>query len=80
MTLPTHIDATDLLKDAVEKARIAFVPGAAFYPDRTGQNTLRLSFSLNEPEKIAEGIRRLAQLIDSYSESLPRPELRQAHA
>jgi DNA-binding transcriptional MocR family regulator len=67
VTLPHHIDAAALLKDAIEQARIAFVPGSAFYPDRSGCNTLRLSFSLNEPTVIAEGIRRLAELVVGWA-------------
>jgi DNA-binding transcriptional MocR family regulator len=64
VTLPDAIDAAEMLKDAIEVARIAFVPGEAFHPDRSGRNTLRLSFSLNEPAVIDEGIARLAGLVE----------------
>ena len=67
MTLPESMDAAVLLKDAIEQARVAFVPGSAFYPDRSGQNTLRLSFSLNEPSIVIEGVRRLAEIIKKAS-------------
>jgi DNA-binding transcriptional MocR family regulator len=63
VTLPEHMDAAELLQDAIKQARVAFVPGSAFFPDRSGRNTLRLSYSLNEPAVTAEGIRRLAGLI-----------------
>ncbi|MDE2030132.1 MAG: PLP-dependent aminotransferase family protein [Alphaproteobacteria bacterium] len=63
LTLPSGIDAAVLLQRAIESAHVAFVPGAAFYPDRAGRNTLRMSFALNEPDRAAEGVRRLAGLI-----------------
>lgn len=62
VTLPEGIDSEELLVKALE-AGIAFVPGAAFFPDRRQRNTLRLSFSLGEIATIEEGIRRLARLI-----------------
>jgi DNA-binding transcriptional MocR family regulator len=65
VTLPDHMDAAALLQRAVTEASIAFVPGGAFFPDRSGRSTLRLSFSLNEPAKIREGIGRLADLLRS---------------
>ena len=63
MTLPSGLDAAVLLKRAIAEAQVAFVPGAAFYPDRGNTNTLRLSFSLNEPAATEEGVGRLAQVI-----------------
>ena len=62
VTLPEGVDGEKLLDRAVQEARVAFVPGAAFYPDRSGRNTARLSFSLNEPKVIEEGIKRLDEL------------------
>ncbi|MGS4885239.1 aminotransferase-like domain-containing protein [Roseibium sp. MB-4] len=61
--LPEGTDAAGLLKQAVETAKIAFVPGKAFFADGSGSNTLRLSFSATTPEKINEGISRLGALI-----------------
>ena len=63
LTLPEHIDAGTLLARAVEEARVAFVPGKAFFADGTGRNTLRLSFSLPDAATIETGIARLAHLI-----------------
>lgn len=63
LTLPERFDGAELLKLSIERARVAFVPGYAFFPDRTGRNTIRLNFSLSDPATIAEGIRRLALLI-----------------
>lgn len=63
LSLPEHMDAAMLLERAIETANVAFVPGAAFYPDRSVRNALRLSFSLNPPTEIELGISRLAQVI-----------------
>ena len=63
LTLPEHIDGADLLQRAVREARVAFVPGGAFFHDGTGRNTARLSYSLPEPATTREGIRRLAAII-----------------
>jgi DNA-binding transcriptional MocR family regulator len=63
VTLPESIDAAKLLERAIKEARVAFVPGRAFHFDGTGANTLRLSFSLADEAKIAEGIGRLAEVV-----------------
>jgi hypothetical protein len=62
LTLPEGIDGRRLLEHAIA-ADIAFVPGAAFFAEGGGENTLRLSFSLNAPAKIDEGIARLGRLL-----------------
>lgn len=62
LTLPTAFDATALLSRALEHD-VAFVPGAAFFPDGSGRNTLRLNFSKPDEEMIEDGIRRLAGLV-----------------
>lgn len=63
MTLPAGLDAAELLESSIQTVRVAFVPGRAFHPDGTGANTLRLSFSCNDHQKIEEGISRLGCLI-----------------
>ncbi|TJW23378.1 MAG: PLP-dependent aminotransferase family protein, partial [Mesorhizobium sp.] len=63
VTLPEGADATALLARAVKDARVAFVPGSAFYADGTGRNTLRLSFTLADRRAVSEGIPRLAKLL-----------------
>jgi len=63
MTLHEGLDAAELLEKSIETVRVAFVPGRAFHPDGTGANTLRLSFSCNDFQKIEEGISRLGRLI-----------------
>ncbi|MBO6890685.1 MAG: PLP-dependent aminotransferase family protein [Roseibium sp.] len=61
--LPDGIDAADLLEKSVEAAKVAFVPGRAFHADGTGANTMRLSFSCADHEKIEKGVSRLGRLI-----------------
>ncbi|MCC7163735.1 MAG: PLP-dependent aminotransferase family protein [Anaerolineae bacterium] len=62
VTLPEEIDSAELLKDALEH-NVAFVPGASFYANGGGANTMRLNFSNTNPEKIEQGIRRLGEVI-----------------
>ncbi|WP_158813140.1 PLP-dependent aminotransferase family protein [Methylocapsa sp. S129] len=62
-TLPEGIDGALLLKRAVAEAKVAFVPGGAFFHDGGGDNTIRLSYSLPTATEIGEGIRRLASLL-----------------
>ena len=63
VTLDPAIDAAALLARAISEARVAFVPGGAFYADGSGRNTLRLSFSCASDDQIDEGIRRIAALL-----------------
>jgi len=63
LRLPDGMDGASLLDRAVKDAGIAFVPGAAFFHDDRGRNTLRLSYSLATEAEIAEGIARLAKLL-----------------
>jgi DNA-binding transcriptional MocR family regulator len=63
VTLPEGIDAAQLLERAIKEARVAFVPGRAFHFDGSSANTLRLSFSLADEAKIADGIGRLAEVV-----------------
>lgn len=59
VTLPDGMDAMDLFHTAIEN-KVAFVPGASFYPDESeGARHLRLNFSNSTPDRIREGIRRL---------------------
>jgi 2-aminoadipate transaminase len=62
VTLPEGSDATELLKPAMER-NVVFVPGASFYPNGGGRNTMRLNYSHDKPERIREGIGRLARVL-----------------
>jgi 2-aminoadipate transaminase len=63
LTLPEGIDSTDLLKEALGRERVAFVPGASFFPRGGGERTCRLNFSYMGPELIEEGIGRLGKVV-----------------
>lgn len=59
LELPDGLNATALLERAVA-LKVAFVPGAPFHPSGGGANTMRLNFSHPSPERIVEGVGRLA--------------------
>jgi DNA-binding transcriptional MocR family regulator len=61
--LPDHLDARAMLAKAIT-ARVAYVPGGAFYADGQGASSLRLSYCFPPPDRIREGVRRLAGVID----------------
>jgi 2-aminoadipate transaminase len=57
--LPAGFDGDALLQRAIEE-KVIFVAGSAFYVDGAGQRRIRLSFSHPTPDKLKEGVRRLA--------------------
>lgn len=61
VTGPDSLDALKLLERAVAQ-KVAFVPGRDFFPAEGGRNHFRLNFSNSTPERIREGVRRLARL------------------
>lgn len=63
--LPEGINARDVLVKSLEH-RVAFVPGGAFYPNGSMENTMRLNFSTMPEERIVEGIKRLAQVLTQF--------------
>jgi DNA-binding transcriptional MocR family regulator len=65
LDLPQRLDGAKLLDRAIKEERVAFVPGAAFFATGVRRNSLRLSFSLNPPEVVEEGIARLGRLLKS---------------
>ena len=64
LTMPEGFDAVKFYDRALD-AGVAYVAGEFFHPDRSGKNTMRLNFSFMSPERIAEGIRLLADLLDA---------------
>lgn len=68
VTLPEYVDTGSMLAEALE-AGVTYVPGDSFYPEgRSGKNCMRINFSYESPECIAEAIRRLAEVIESKLE------------
>ncbi|HEY3281646.1 MAG TPA: PLP-dependent aminotransferase family protein [Armatimonadota bacterium] len=62
VTLPEGANSTELLPRAIEQ-RVAYVPGSPFFALPGGENCMRLNFSNTSPERIEEGIERLAQVL-----------------
>jgi len=48
---------------------VIFVVGSAFFVDGSGPEYLRLSFSAPSPDRIEDGVRRLAEAIDDATEA-----------
>jgi 2-aminoadipate transaminase len=69
VTLPDGLDAKAMLPRAVTE-RVAYVPGTAFFADDQGTSSLRLSYCYPTPERIREGVRRLATVVDAELELL----------
>ena len=73
-TTSSAVDTTDLLERSVSEARVAFVPGHAFFADGGGRDALRLSFTLADQRAVEEGIPRLANLIAEATRYLSKKE------
>jgi len=67
LNLPAGIDGKAMLARAVT-ARVAYVPGTAFFADGFGSGAIRLSFCYPSPERIREGVRRLAGVLEAEVE------------
>lgn len=82
LTLPEGFDSRAMLPRAVT-ALVAYVPGTGFYVDGRGARELRLSFCYPTPERIKEGVRRFAsvveqelQLIETFgADGVPQTEM-----
>ena len=48
--------------------KVAYVPGIGFYADGSGRQNMRLCFSSASPDRIREGIRRLASVVEEETE------------
>lgn len=59
VTLPAHVDTAALFPAALEN-QVAYIPGVHFSAERAYGNALRLNYSNATPERIDEGVRRLA--------------------
>jgi 2-aminoadipate transaminase len=64
LTLPEGLDSQAMLPRAVTE-RVAYVPGTAFYADGFGTQEMRLSYCFPTPERIREGVRRLAGVVEA---------------
>jgi len=67
VTLPDGLDSKLMQPRAVHE-RVAYVPGTGFYADGAGRSQLRLSYCFPPPERIREGVRRLAGVVEAELE------------
>ena len=65
LTMPEDFDAVKFYDTALD-AGVAYVAGEFFHPDGSGKNTMRLNFSFMSHERIAEGVKLLASLLNDY--------------
>ena len=65
--MPPFLDLKTVLAEAVERG-VTYVPGDAFYPDGRGRNCMRLGFCYASPERIREGLARLADVLEDRLE------------
>ena len=63
LTMPEGFDAVAFYDKALS-AGVAYVAGEFFHPDRSGKNTMRMNFSFMTPQKITEGVKLLAELLE----------------
>lgn len=64
LTVPEGVDTKAMLPRAVT-ARVAYASGTGFYADGSGGRQMRLSYCYPTPERLQEGVRRLAGVIES---------------
>jgi 2-aminoadipate transaminase len=62
LTLPARADVEAIVARA-EAERVVALPGTQCFPDGQGTHHLRLSFSLQPADRLAEGVRRLGRAI-----------------
>ena len=62
VSLAEGVDTAVLLRMCLDHD-VAFVPGAEFFPDGSGKNTMRLNFTNASPLDIEEGIKRIGEVL-----------------
>jgi 2-aminoadipate transaminase len=66
VTLPSNLDAESFLEESILEAKVSYVIGKPFTIDDSATNCLRLAYSVEDPDRIRQGISRLAQVIKKY--------------
>ena len=62
VTLPPEIDTKAMMPKAIV-AKVAYVPGTAFYADGLGSWSMRLSYCHPTPDRIREGVKALGGVV-----------------
>ena len=61
VTLDAQVDTATHVEEAVKRG-VAFIPGAPFFVDGSGQNTMRLTFAKESDERMRDGVAKLATI------------------
>jgi DNA-binding transcriptional MocR family regulator len=63
--LPSDVDTGELLRLAIDEEQLVFIPGHAFAVNghECPRNSMRLNFSNNSVERLADGVARLARVL-----------------
>ncbi len=73
VTLPPEIDTKVLMPKAFA-AKVAYVPGSAFYADGSGSWSMRLSYCHPTPERIRDGVKALGGIVKQEIERRGGPK------
>ena len=64
LSFPVGFDATNFMKETLlPEGKVAYVPGATFFPVEQEANHARVNFSGVEDDRIVDGITRLGKLL-----------------
>ncbi|HEX6512433.1 MAG TPA: PLP-dependent aminotransferase family protein, partial [Chloroflexota bacterium] len=63
--LPEGVNCGDFMRAAVDRL-VLFPPGAGFFRDGSGQNTMRLNFSNQPVDQIEQGVKRLGEVVKEH--------------
>ena len=63
VVVPEFIDTKELMEKSLKTIKVAYVPGASFFPNTIVTNTMRVNFSTMSDDLIVEGIKRLGNLL-----------------
>jgi 2-aminoadipate transaminase len=61
LTLDDDVDTAARVEESVKRG-VAYIPGAPFFVDGSGRNTMRLTFAKESDERMREGVARLASV------------------
>lgn len=67
--LPKNIKGIKFAMELMKSEGVVVVPGAPFYTDNSGVNTIRLNFSRPSQEDIREGVEKLARFLKNKCSS-----------
>lgn len=69
LELAPEVDTRAMLDSAIEQERVAYLPGVAFSVTGRDHNCLRLCFGNLTPDRLREGVARLAHAVERWTRS-----------